>query len=92
VAALAGVIGAPARAQEGDTPRGLGREERSAWLARSWRALPAQPEGAAGEPPRLFLEPGAKPRAALRWSLDARSSLSLRLRGGQVSLAFRQQF
>jgi hypothetical protein len=91
-AALAGALNAPVRAEHGDPPRGLGRDERTALLARSWRAQSAVAQGAGGDAPRLLLEPGIAGRTSLRWRLDASSSLSIRLRREQVSLTLRHQF
>jgi hypothetical protein len=92
VAAWAGVLITPARAEHGDPPRGLGRDERSALLARSWRAPQAVAQGNGGDVPRLLLEPGGTGRASLRLQLDSTSSLSLRLRRDRLTVAYRRQF
>lgn len=91
-AALAGAMSAPARAQQGDPPRGLGRDERTSLLARTWRAQPAVAQGRGSDTPRWQLEPSAAGRASLRLPLDPSTSLSLRLRRDQLAVAWRRQF
>jgi hypothetical protein len=94
VAALAGVISVPARAEPGEPAHAQAQQERSSLLSRSWRAVPAPSQGSSTGAPRLLLEPGAASgaRASLRLPLDANSTLSLRLRRQQMSVALRVQF